>query len=75
MIGLRMAKLGTMDAAAMAEAQRMIAEKVQAANEVALKAMTGGLGTTPVQAGRKTVAHYRKAVARNRRRLGKGKTR
>ncbi|HEX7858438.1 MAG TPA: hypothetical protein VF503_32545 [Sphingobium sp.] len=69
-IGLRLAKLGAMDAGAMAEAQRMVAEKMDVANILTLKAMTGGLGATPQQATRATLAHYRKAVARNRRRLG-----
>jgi hypothetical protein len=68
-VGLRLAKLGTLDVAAGAEAQLMVAEKLHAIAELQMMAMTGTLGTTAHGAARKSVAHYRKAVARNRRRL------
>lgn len=69
-IGLRLAKLARMDADAMVEAQRMIAEKVEAVAELQWKAVTGGLGVSPPGAAQATIAHYRKAVKKNRRRLG-----
>ena len=53
-----------------AEAQRMIAEKVQAAQELGWKAMTGSLGTGMVAAQR-SVDFYGRKVSANRRRLAK----
>ena len=71
-IGLRLPRLMTGDGAAMVEAQRMVAEKVQAAGELQWRAMTGTLGATPQAAMAASVAHYSKAVRRNRRRLTRG---
>ena len=71
-IGLRMAKLATGGPAAMAEAQRMVAEKAAAAVEaqfVAGMALAGG--ATHQTAGRKAMAGYRRRVRANRRRLAK----
>jgi hypothetical protein len=68
-ISRRLAKLAEFDAEAMAEAQLMVAEKVQANAALMAMAMTGGLGTTPYSTARKTVSHYQKAVGKNRRRL------
>lgn len=70
-IGLRLPNLMTGDSKAMAEAQRMVAEKIEAAGVIQWKAMTGGLGATPQAAATATVAHYRKAIGKNRRRLGR----
>jgi hypothetical protein len=64
-IGLRLAKLSTGGAAAQAEAQHMITEKILAANEAALLIATGG-STARVVAG------YRRTVQANARRLSKG---
>jgi hypothetical protein len=70
-VALRLPKLATMDAAAGAEAQRMIMEKISAAASLQMAAFTGGLGRTPESAMRKSVGHYRKAVRKNRRRLSR----
>jgi hypothetical protein len=64
-IGLRLAKLSLGGAAAQAEAQRMVTEKIVAANEAALLIATGG-STARVVAG------YRRKVRANARRLSKG---
>lgn len=70
-IGMRLAQFSLPHASNPAEAQRMVAEKIQAAAEIQMKALTGALGATPHAAARKTVAHYRKKVNSNRRRLSK----
>lgn len=68
-IGLRIPRLLTGDAKAMVEAQRMVAEKIEAVGVLQWKAMTGGLGVSPGAAMKASVAHYRNAVGKNRRRL------
>ena len=68
-IALRLARLAAGDAAALAEAQLMIGEKIEAAAALHMRALTGGLGATHRQRAKATIAHYRKAVRRNRRRL------
>ncbi|HEX7874609.1 MAG TPA: hypothetical protein VF475_16985 [Sphingobium sp.] len=68
-IGLRIAKLAKMDEDARVEAQRMVTEKMEAVAALQWKAMTGGLGSSGETAARHTLAHYRKIVGRNRRRL------
>lgn len=70
-IGLRIPKLLTGDANALIEAQRMVVEKIEAVGVLQWKAMTGGLGASPDAAMKASVAHYRKAVGKNRRRLGR----
>lgn len=70
-IGLRMAKMATMDPDNLVEVQKMVAEKVEAVAQIQVKAMTGGLGATQDGAARRIVAHYRKAVGKNRRRLSR----
>lgn len=72
-IAMRLAKIAAGDAAAMVEAQRMIAEKVEAAVALQGKALAGRLGTTPTRRAKATIGHYRRAVAKNRRRLGRGR--
>jgi hypothetical protein len=67
-IGLRMLKI----AAGEAEARLMIDEKIQAGLDLQTMALTGGLGLTPHDAATKTLAHYRRKVRANRRRLAKG---
>lgn len=57
---------------AQAEANRMVAEKIDAGIALQTLAFTGGLGATPQQAARKTLAHYRRKVRANRRRLARG---
>lgn len=70
-IGLRVPRLLTGDAAAMVEAQRMVVEKIEAAGQLQWRAMTGTLGATPHAAMAASVAHVRKAVRKNRTRLGR----
>jgi hypothetical protein len=70
-IGLRIPKLLAGDPAAMVEAQRMVVEKIEAAGVLQWRAMTGGLGSSPHAAMQASVTHYRKAVGKNRRRLGR----
>jgi hypothetical protein len=54
------------------EAARMISEKIDSTMALQMRAMTGGLGATPQGAATQIVAHYRKKVRANRRRLAKG---
>jgi hypothetical protein len=69
-VGMRMVKLSQGGPAAAAEAERMVREKVDAAVDLHVLAMTGALGATSGSAATKTVSHYRKRVRANRRRLG-----
>jgi hypothetical protein len=71
-IAMRMAKLAAGGASGAAEAQLMVSEKIRAALALQTKAMTGGLGVTPHRAAGRTIAHYRRKVRANRRRLAKG---
>ena len=68
-MALRGARLALGGAEAQREAERMIAEKAEAAWEVGLALATGGLGMHPETIARRTVAHYGKRVRANRRRL------
>ncbi len=70
-VGLRTLKIAAGGPAGHAEAQGMVAEKVQAAVDWQIKAMTGGLGLTASGAAAKTLNHYRRKVRANRRRLSK----
>ena len=65
--GLVLAQGGT---AAASESQLMMSEKIAAAFELQTAMLFGRLGTTPVGAMRRTVAHYGRKVSSNRRRLG-----
>jgi hypothetical protein len=56
-------------AGAAAEADRTVSEKVAAPVELQKLALTGGLGFGPETAASKTLAHYRRKVRANRRRL------
>lgn len=69
MIGLRMMRLAAGGAAAELETRRMVSEKVEAALALQALALTGGLGFTAHGAAAKSVAHYRRKVRANRRRL------
>jgi hypothetical protein len=71
-IGLRLMKMAAGGAAAETEARRMVDEKVQAGLALQTLALTGGLGVTPHGAAAKAVAHYRRKVRANRRRLAGG---
>jgi hypothetical protein len=68
-IGLRVIKLASGGPAAAAEARRMVGEKVEAGLALQAMTLTGALGVTPHGAAAKTVAHYRRKVRANRRRL------
>lgn len=71
-IALRTLKLSGGGVAAEAEAFRMVSEKIESGLALQALALTGGLGLTAPSAGTKTVAHYRRKVRANRRRLAKG---
>ena len=71
-IGLRTLKIAQGGAAGQAEAKRMVSEKLKAGLELQTLALTGGLGATPASASARTLAHYRRRVNANRRRLSKG---
>ena len=71
-IGLRTLKIAQGGEAGRAEAERMVSEKVQAGVALQTLAMTGGLGVTAASASARTLAHYRRRVNANRRRLSKG---
>jgi len=68
---MRMSKLAHMDAAAALESQRMVSEKIAVIAQLQAKAMSGGLGIAPGTQAARTLSHYRKAVAKNRRRLSR----
>ena len=70
-IGLRALKLAAGGAAGAAEARLMVEEKVAAGIALQAKAVSGGLGATPAGAAAATLAHYRRKVRANRRRLSR----
>lgn len=70
-VGMRLPRLMAGNAAAMAEAQLMVREKVEAAALLQWKFMTGSLGSSPPAMMTASVTHYRKAVRKNRRRLAR----
>jgi hypothetical protein len=71
-VALRTLKIAAGGVAAEVEARRMVSEKVEAGWALQALALTGGLGSTAQSAATKTVAHYRRKVRANRRRLAKG---
>jgi hypothetical protein len=68
-IGLRTLKMAVGGPAAQVEAARMVTEKVEAGMAWHASALTGGLGMTPHNAAARTLAHYRRKVRANQRRL------
>ena len=70
-VGLRALKIAQGGARGRAEAERMVREKIEAATALQVRALTGGLGGTPAKASARAIAHYRRKVKANRRRLGK----
>lgn len=70
-VALRTLKLAAGGAAASAEAERMVSEKVAAAMELSQQAMLGQFGTTMPGIGSKAVAGYRRKVRANQRRLSR----
>jgi hypothetical protein len=71
-IALRMLKATPGGAAVEAEASRMVNEKIEAGLALQRKAMTGRLGGTAHGAALGAIAHYRRKVKANRRRLLRG---
>jgi hypothetical protein len=72
-VGMRMLKLSQGGPAAAAEAERMVREKIDAAVDLQMLALTGGLGLTSHRAASKTVGHVRRKVRANRKRLGRSR--
>ncbi len=70
-MGLRAMRIAEGGPGARAEAQRMVSEKVEAAAALQVMALTGALGATAPSASARTIAHYRRKVRANRRRLSK----
>jgi hypothetical protein len=70
-MGLRALKIARGGPSARAEAERMVSEKVEAAAALQVMALTGALGATAPHASARTIAHYRRKVRANRRRLSK----
>ena len=68
-IALRGFKFAVGGKAGQAEAERMVSEKIAAGLELQTLALAGGLGATPASAAARTLAHYRRKVKANRRRL------
>jgi hypothetical protein len=68
-MGIRTLRIAEGGAAGRAEAERMVTEKIEAGLALQALALTGGLGLTSASATAKTLAHYRRKVAANRRRL------
>jgi hypothetical protein len=68
-IALRTLKLAAGGAAASAEAERMVSEKMTTALSLSQQAMLGQLGSTMPGIGAKAVASYRRKVRANRKRL------
>jgi hypothetical protein len=68
-MGIRTLKIAAGGPAATSEAERMVTEKIEAGLSLQTKAMTGALGATPHGAAARTMAHYRRKVRANRRRL------
>jgi len=69
-IALRSAKIAQGGTVAMAEANRMVIEKIEAAVEAQIKLMTGAFGG-PGTAPTRLIRHYSNRVSANRRRLGR----
>lgn len=67
-VGLRSLTIAAGGAAAQREMTRMVSEKVAAAMELQARALTGGLSGDALS---KSVAHYRRKVRANRKRLGR----
>lgn len=68
-IGLRTAKMAEGGPAAGVEAWLMLSEKWQAATEIQTDLLTHGPNASPVATTRRALAHYKRKVAANDRRL------
>jgi hypothetical protein len=70
-IGLRTLKMAAGGTGAAREADLMVREKLESVAQLHVRAAMGTLGSTPAAATRSTLAHYRKKVRANRRRLAR----
>lgn len=70
-VALRMLRLGAGGPSAAAESERMVSEKIRAAAELQTKAWVAAMTGTAPPSPRAAVAHYRRKVRANRRRLSK----
>ena len=70
-VALRMMKLGAGGAASATEAELMVSEKIKAAVETHTQLMTSALSGKAHLAPARAVAHYRRQVRANARRLMK----
>lgn len=68
-IALRLARLAAGGSASVREATLMVTEKIEAGLELQASLVGGALGLTPLSGTQKTVRHYRRKVAANRKRL------
>jgi len=68
-IGLRTWAIAQGGAAASAESERMVREKIAAGLSLQAMALSGALGANPAAASARTLAFYRRKVNANRRRL------
>ncbi|WP_156442706.1 MULTISPECIES: hypothetical protein [unclassified Sphingomonas] len=68
-IGLRAAKIAQGGPEAQRETERMVSEKMTAAFELQMAMMSGAMGMSPATTTRKALAHYRRKVRANARRL------
>jgi hypothetical protein len=70
-IGLRALKIAAGGAPGEAETRLMFTEKIEAGLALQVKALNGALGLTAHRATATTLAHYRRKVRANHRRLAK----
>jgi hypothetical protein len=70
-VALRLLKIAVGGVAAEAETRLMVTEKIEAGLALQALAMTGGLGLNANNGATKMLAHYRRKVRANRRRLAK----
>lgn len=70
-IAMRTMMMASGGAAAETEVRRMVSEKIASGMALQALAMSGGLGNTLESATTKTLAHYRRKVRANQRRLTK----
>lgn len=68
---LRGAKIAQGGTAAMAEANLMVSEKVEAAMQAQVALITGSYGTSPAAIRQRLVRHYGTKVRANKRRLNR----
>ncbi|MFI4965068.1 MAG: hypothetical protein ACHP9T_06840 [Caulobacterales bacterium] len=68
-IGLRTLAIAQGGAAAAAESERMVSEKLAAGLSLQAMALSGRLGSSPAAVSARTLAFYRRKVTANRRRL------